>query len=66
MADKQLKTRIALRRDVKNNFSSSFVPLKGEILFVDQPDGALRIKVGDGSTQYANLVYLDEENNIVV
>lgn len=66
MADKQLRTRIALRRDIKNNFSPTFVPLKGELLFVQQPDGTLRLKVGDGTKPYSNLAYLDEENNIVV
>ena len=66
MATKQLKTRIALRRDAKANFSAAFVALKGELLFVDQPDGKLRVKVGDGVTPYSTLAYLDEENNIVV
>ena len=66
MADKQLKTRIALRRDLKANFAASLVALKGELLFVDQPDGKLRLKIGDGSTPFYSLPYVDTENNIVV
>ena len=66
MAEKQLKTRVALRRDLKANFNPALVPLKGELLFVQQEDGSLRLKVGDGSKQFYSLPYLDEENNIVV
>jgi hypothetical protein len=65
MADKQLRTRIGLRRDLESNFSSSFLPLKGEVLFVET-DNRLRIKIGDGVKTFANLAYLDTENNIVV
>lgn len=65
MAEKTFKTRVALRRDLASNYSSSFVALKGEVLFVDTSDNKLRIKVGDGSTSYSNLKFLDEENNIV-
>lgn len=65
MADKQLRTRISLRRDDVINFESSFIPLKGEVLFVNYDD-SIRVKVGDGVTNFANLKYLDTKNNIVV
>lgn len=65
MADKQLRTRISLRRDNVINFDSNFTPLNGEILFVNYED-SVRVKVGDGVTTFANLDYLDTKNNIVV
>lgn len=66
MAEKQIKTRVALRRDLKANFNPVAIPLKGELLFVQQEDNTLRLKVGDGVKQFYSLPYIDEENNIVV
>ena len=65
MAEKQLKTRVGLRRDLEANFSNSFIPLKGEILLVDTSSG-LRVKVGTGVTTFENLPYLDDENNVIL
>lgn len=64
MANKTLRTKISLRRDDAVKFDSNFVPLKGEILFVDT-DYGLRIKVGDGKKKYSELSFLDTENNII-
>lgn len=65
MAEKELKTRIGLRRDLESNFSSDFIPLKGEVLLVDTSSG-LRVKVGNGVTTFINLPYLDEDNNVIL
>lgn len=66
MADKQLKTRIGLRRANEASFSNSFIPLKGEVLLVDTQSYGLRVKVGTGVTTFENLPYLDEDNNIIL
>lgn len=65
MADKTLRTRISLRRDDAVKFDSDFIPLNGEILFVNTDD-SVRAKLGDGKTKYESLPFLDTENNIVV
>ena len=66
MADKLLRTRISLRRDDAVKFDSDFVPLNGEILFVDTDDGAIRVKLGDGELTFSELPFLDTVNNIVM
>ena len=66
MAEKQLKTRVGLRRDLEANFSNSFIPLKGEVLLVDTQSYGLKVKVGNGVTTFGNLPYLDEDNNIIL
>ena len=38
MADKTLRTRISLRRDDAVKFDSDFIPLNGEVLFVNTDD----------------------------
>lgn len=65
MAEKQLKVKVALRRDAKANIDPFITLLNGEILFVDDNDN-IRIKVGDGVTPFYNLPYVDEKNNIVI
>jgi len=66
MAEKVLKTKISLRRDLVSNFSPTYKPLKGEVLLVDMTDSSLRIKVGNGSSTFKDLPYLDEKNNVVL
>ena len=66
MAEKQLKSRVALRKDLLTNFNPTFVALNGEVLFVQQTNNKIRVKIGDGITPFYNLAYLDTNNNIVV
>lgn len=62
MANKEIKgVRIKFRRDVEAKYGSSFVPLYGEICLVDTEQG-LRVKIGDGSTTFPLLKYVDEDN----
>lgn len=54
---------IALRRDNDYNYKKTehtFVPVKGEVCFVDVAGYGLRVKVGDGVTTFAQLAYMDE------
>lgn len=62
MANKEIKNvRIKIRRDTESNYATSFVPLYGEICLVDTENG-LRFKVGDGSTTFNLLPFVDEDN----
>lgn len=54
MAVKKFNTRIQLKRDSSTNFDS-FSPLAGELLVVTDKNN---VKIGDGSTGFANLPYL--------
>lgn len=52
-----------LRRDNDYNYKkieNTFIPAKGEVCFVDVAGYGLRTKVGDGSSTFAQLPYLDE------
>ena len=57
---------LSLRRDNDYNYVSSFVPKNGELCFVDTARDGLRVKVGDGTTQFGSLPYLDDQNNIII
>ena len=59
---KNIKSIIALRRDTEANWNiiaDSFVPLLGEVCFVDTSKG-LRAKVGDGTSYFSALPFTDE------
>lgn len=57
---KTLEVRIKHKLDTSANWTSrNPVLLSGEIIFVDTDDGT-RIKIGDGTTPYANLPFTDE------
>lgn len=63
MATKTIKTQIGLRRDTEANYElvkDTFTPIKGEICLVETATG-VRMKVGDGTTTYGGLSYLDTE-----
>jgi len=52
-----------LRRDNDYNYKkieNTFIPANGEVCFVDVAGYGLRTKVGDGSSTFAQLPYLDE------
>ena len=62
MSEKILKTRIKQRRDTVANWTNNNpVLLKGEIAIVEDTDGAIRFKVGDGSKTFSALAYTDEK-----
>ena len=62
MNEKILKTRIKQRRDTVANWTTNNpVLLKGEIAIVEDTDGAIRFKVGDGSKTFSELAYTDEK-----
>lgn len=54
---------IALRRDNDYNYKkieNTFIPVNGEVCFVDVAGYGLRTKVGDGVSTFAQLPYVDE------
>lgn len=62
MSEKTLKTRVKQRRDTVANWTKNNpVLLKGEIAIVEDTDGAIRFKVGDGSKVFSALAYTDEK-----
>lgn len=62
MSEKTLKTRVKNRRDTAANWTKNNpVLLKGEIAIVEDTDGAIRFKVGDGSKAFSALAYTDEK-----
>jgi hypothetical protein len=70
MATKILKTIVALRRGAESEYQSDYLPLKGEVAFVESSTGDLRMKVGDGTTLFPDLPYadkyvIDQVNSIV-
>lgn len=59
----EIQTRVRLWKDTDENFESikdSLIPLNGEVIIVEFPDGDIRYKVGDGRTTYANLKFADQ------
>lgn len=60
MAEKTLNILLQLRRDLLSNYSSSYVPLQGEVCLVDTPRSGLRVKYGDGITNFGSLGYADD------
>jgi len=48
------------RRDDEENYADNFVPQDKELCFVDTINKGLRVKVGDGVTQWEDLPYMDE------
>ena len=48
-----------LRRDSVYNYDSDYIPLKGEVLLVDVPGTGLCVKIGDGTSTFSELSYID-------
>ncbi len=62
MNEKTLKARIKQRRDTIASWTKNNpVLLKGEIAIVEDTDGAIRFKVGDGNKTFSALAYTDEK-----
>ena len=59
MATTTINARVQLRRASEATYGShpTFIPMQGEVCFVDMPNGELKVKVGDGSTQFSSLQY---------
>lgn len=67
MAEQNIKTRIQMKHDVESNWNTAggkgFVPKIGELIIYDK-DAVYsypRMKIGDGSTNVADLPFIDEE-----
>ncbi len=59
----ELKTRIKLRKDLEANWvSANPVLLDGEISIVNAGSKGLRIKLGNGTSKFNELQYLDEDS----
>ena len=57
----QLNARIKHKRDTASNWATKNpTPLDGEIIIVETADSSTRLKVGDGSTKYNALPFVDE------
>ena len=57
----QLNARIKHKRDTASNWATKNpTPLDGEIIIVETADSSTRLKVGDGSTKYSSLPFVDE------
>lgn len=55
---------LQLRRDNDYNYAkveNTYIPMKGEVCFVDTARNGLRAKVGDGATVWKDLRYADED-----
>lgn len=60
MASKEVWGRISNKRDTEENWlKNDPVLLDAEIVFVDEPDGGIRYKLGDGVSKFSALKYLD-------
>lgn len=60
--EKTFNTRIRQKKDTLANWSSKNPILKdGEIAFVKMTDGEIRQKVGDGTTAFNSLPYIDDK-----
>lgn len=61
-----LNTRIKFKRDIADNYSTSNpVLLNGEIVLVDQPDGTIDMKIGDGESFYDSLPFWKLATNMI-
>jgi len=49
-----------IRRDTEDNYADDFVAGENELCFVDTLDKGLRLKLGDGVTEWQYLSYTDE------
>ena len=61
MAEKQIKSRVAHKRDIEANWlkATAFTPLRGELIIYekDETHDYVRFKVGDGETLVSNLPF---------
>lgn len=57
----EINTRIKLKRDTEANWeaASDKTILNGEVVLVDGADGRLRVKIGDGTSMYSELEFIE-------
>lgn len=61
MATSTFNARVRMKRDTSANWTSNNpILLDGEIIVVDTTSGDVRFKVGDGTSRYTALPFLDE------
>lgn len=61
MAKQNLNVRILQRRDTASNWTSQNpILMKGEIAIVDTAQGESRLKIGNGSSTFTELPFIDE------
>lgn len=59
-AQNEFNTRIKLKRDEESEWDSrNPIILNGEVVLVDGDDGRLRAKIGDGTSTYSALGFID-------
>ena len=61
MATKELNSRIMQKASTEEEWeavASTFIPLRGELCVVFMTSGGTQLKVGDGTTTFANLPYV--------
>lgn len=65
MATNTFNARVRMKRDTSSNWTTNNpVLLDGEIIVVDTASGDVRFKVGDGTSTYTQLPFLDESLDI--
>lgn len=58
--EKTINTRIKLKRDEESDWDlQNPIILNGEVVLVDGADGRLRAKIGDGTSTYSALGFID-------
>lgn len=55
-----------IRRAEESEYSALFIPKDGEICIVDTVRDGVRIKIGDGTTYFNSLQYLNIGQNVIV
>lgn len=57
-----LNIRLKHKRDTEENWTASNpILLNGELVIIDCSDGSIRLKIGDGTSNYASLTFLDAD-----
>lgn len=65
MATSTFNARVRMKRDTSSNWTTNNpILLDGEIIVVDTASGDVRFKVGDGTSRYTALPFLDESIDI--
>jgi hypothetical protein len=71
MSTKTLKTIVKFRKGSESQFNPEYIPLRGEVVFVEFANDINKMKIGDGVTKFADLPYadkylIDQINSIVI
>lgn len=64
MSEINIKSRLKLRKDTEANWEKSNpILLNGEMIIIDTASGETKIKIGDGTTPYTKLPFVDGTNS---